>query len=246
MQNSTPERKLRSEIRIHSSLSHRYIVQFLKQIETPDSFYMILGLCENQTFVEMMRVRKHLTEPEVQYFGLQLLSGLRYLHEECRVIHRDLKLGNLFLTKDMEIRIGDFGLAASLERPEDRRTTTCGTPNYIAPEVLENFADGHSFEVDIWSFGVVLYTLLVGKPPFETTNVKATYKRIKATAFSFPETPVLSEAAKSLIRWILSKKPEMRPTLEQIARHSFFLSPRPPRFVPSSALIQAPVFTPSH
>ena len=227
---------MRSEIKIHASLNHRFIVPFYKQIETADSFYMILGLCENQTFVEMMRVRKNLTEPEVQYFGLQLLAGLKYLHDECRVIHRDLKLGNLFLTKDMEIRIGDFGLAANLESMEDRRTTTCGTPNYIAPEVLEDFANGHSFEVDIWSFGVVLYTLLVGKPPFETTNVKATYKRIKATAFSFPETPVISESSKSLIRWILNRRPESRPTLEQIQRHAFFMTPKPPRAIPTSAL----------
>ena len=96
-----------------------------------------------------------------------------------RVIHRDLKLGNLFLTEKMEIKVGDFGLAAKIEFEGERRRTICGTPNYIAPEVLEN-KNGHSYEVDIWSFGVILYTMLIGKPPFETSDVKTTYKRIKA------------------------------------------------------------------
>jgi len=96
-----------------------------------------------------------------------------------RVIHRDLKLGNLFLTEKMEIKVGDFGLAAKIEFEGERKRTICGTPNYIAPEVLEN-KNGHSYEVDIWSFGVILYTMLIGKPPFETSDVKTTYKRIKA------------------------------------------------------------------
>lgn len=74
----------------------------------------------------------------------------------------------------MEVKIGDFGLAAKLEFTGERKRTICGTPNYIAPEVLEG-KKGHSFEVDLWSLGVVLYTMLVGKPPFETDHVKKTY-----------------------------------------------------------------------
>lgn len=96
-----------------------------------------------------------------------------------RVIHRDLKLGNLFLTDKMEVKVGDFGLAAKLDFDGERKRTVCGTPNYIAPEVLEN-KNGHSYEVDIWSFGVIMYAMLIGKPPFETSDVKTTYKRIKA------------------------------------------------------------------
>jgi polo-like kinase 1 len=94
------------------------------------------------------------------------------------VIHRDLKLGNLFLDSDMRIKVGDFGLATRLTTADEKRRTICGTPNYIAPEVLEG-KQGHSYEVDIWSLGVIIYTLIIGKPPFETTDVKATYNRIK-------------------------------------------------------------------
>ena len=91
----------------------------------------------------------------------------------------------------MQIKIGDFGLATKLEFEGDRKRTICGTPNYIAPEILEG-RNGHSFEVDTWSLGVIIYTLLFGKPPFETSDVKTTYQKIKRNSYAFPESPKVS------------------------------------------------------
>lgn len=102
----------------------------------------------------------------------------------------------------MQIKVGDFGLAAKLVDEFEKRRTVCGTPNYIAPEILAG-KEGHSFEVDIWSTGVVLYTFLVGKPPFETKDVKSTYKRILECSYAFPDNSFVSESAKSLIRLML-------------------------------------------
>jgi len=99
------------------------------------------------------------------------------LHKN-KVIHRDLKLGNLFLSDKMELKLADFGLAAKLEFDGEKKKTICGTPNYIAPEILEG-KSGHSYEVDVWSLGVVIYTMLIGKPPFETNDVKTTYRKIR-------------------------------------------------------------------
>jgi polo-like kinase 1 len=79
----------------------------------------------------------------------------------------------------MQLKVGDFGLAAKLLYEGEKRRTVCGTPNYIAPEIL-NANTGHSYEVDYWSIGVITYTLLFGRPPFESTDVKVTYKKIKA------------------------------------------------------------------
>lgn len=93
-------------------------------------------------------------EVEVQCYIYQIVNSLKYLHMN-RIIHRDLKLGNLFLSDKMEVKLGDFGLAAKLEFDNEKRHTVCGTPNYIAPEILENKA-GHTYEVDTWSLGVVL------------------------------------------------------------------------------------------
>lgn len=106
------------------------------------------------------------------FYVYDIILALQYLHRR-RVIHRDLKLGNLFLDKNMRLKVGDFGLAAQLEFAGDRRRTICGTPNYIAPEILDS-KHGHSFEVDIWSLGVIVYTMVFGRPPFETSDVKTT------------------------------------------------------------------------
>ncbi len=154
---------------------------------------------------ELMKRRKTLIEPEVRYYITQIIDALRFLHDNL-VIHRDLKLGNLFIDHEMRIKLGDFGLATRLSHPNERKRTVCGTPNYIAPEILEG-KEGHSFEVDIWSTGVLLFTLLFGKPPFESKDVKATYKRILSNNYTFPDPSTSPEAAnessKALIRHML-------------------------------------------
>jgi polo-like kinase 1 len=86
---------------------------------------------------------------------VQIINSLKYLVAN-KVIHRDLKLGNLFLSEKMEIKLGDFGLATKLEFEGEKKKTICGTPNYIAPEILEG-KTGHSYEVDIWSLGVIMF-----------------------------------------------------------------------------------------
>jgi polo-like kinase 1 len=169
---------------------------------------------------ELLRRRKRLHELEVQCYSMQIILALKYLHSH-RIIHRDLKLGNLFLNDKMEIKLGDFGLATKLDFDGEKKRTICGTPNYIAPEVLEGKA-GHSYEVDIWSLGVIIYTLIIGKPPFETSDVKTTYSRIRKNAYAFPEHVIISEGAKDLISKILIGDPKMRPTLDEICAHEFF------------------------
>ncbi|KAL4164359.1 hypothetical protein KRP22_004225 [Phytophthora ramorum] len=234
------KQKFTSEIKIHKSLHHPQVVQFEHFFEDADNAYILLELCRNQSMSDLMRRRKRLSESEVRFYMRQLVDGLAYLHENL-VIHRDLKLGNLFLTSDMRLKIGDFGLATRLDNPEDRKRTMCGTPNYIAPEILSGQrGDGHSFEVDIWSTGVVMYTLIVGRPPFETDDVKATYKRIRANQYDFPETVQVSKSAQSLIRGILRSDPGARPSLEQILKHPFLADELIPTSLPRTALLVTP------
>lgn len=145
---------------------------------------------------------------------------MKYLKHH-KVIHRDLKLGNLFLNDKMEVKIGDFGLAAKIEYDGERKRTICGTPNYIAPEVLSSRV-GHSFEVDLWSLGVITYTMLFGRPPFETKDVKMTYKRIKNNNYTFPQHVPVSESSKDFIRSLLRTDPLKRMSLETLMTHEFF------------------------
>jgi polo-like kinase 1 len=138
----------------------------------------------------------------------------------------------------MEIKLGDFGLATRLEYEGEKKKTICGTPNYIAPEILEN--KGHSYEVDIWSLGVILYTQLIGKPPFETPEVKTTYKRIKQCLYSFPDHITISEHARNLITRILVLDPSKRPTLDEIMADPFMSSEPIPKNMPRSTLACPP------
>lgn len=158
---------------------------------------------------ELIKRRKRLTEPEVKYYLQQLVESIQYMHSH-NVIHRDLKLGNLFLDKNLRIKVGDFGLATKVADSEEKRKTICGTPNYIAPEVIDGDKEkrGHSFEVDVWSMGVIFFTLLVGKPPYESKDVKSTYQRILRNEYSFPSNIQISEDAKDLIASMLQTKPE--------------------------------------
>ncbi|CAG9316871.1 unnamed protein product [Blepharisma stoltei] len=230
--------KLMSEIKIHRSLHHTNIVRFEHFFEDDENVYILLELCANQTLNELMRRRKRLTEIEAQCYLSQTISALKYLHEH-RVIHRDIKLGNLFLTDKMELKLGDFGLATKLEFDGERKRTICGTPNYIAPEVLDG-KQGHSYEVDVWSLGVLAYTLLVGKPPFETSDVKTTYRRIKMNAYAFPDHVSVSDEAKSLISMMLTNDPAMRPTLDQVLEQSFFTKNVIPKLMQAGTLAIPP------
>lgn len=189
--------------------------------------------------MEMIHARKRLSEPEAQCYMWQLVNTIAHLHENS-VIHRDLKLGNVFLDANLDLKVGDFGLATQLVHPEERKRTLCGTPNYIAPEILENNNAGHSFEVDIWSLGVIMYTLLIGRPPFETTSVRSTYKRIRANSYAFPHDIPISSAAKRLISTILNSTPELRPTLADIMSHDFFTQSPFPKRLPISARSSLP------
>ena len=211
--------KLLTEIKIHKSLHHQQIVAFEHFFKDKTNVYILLELCQNQTLNELFERRKKLSEIEVQCYIIQLIKALQYLHSH-RVIHRDLKLGNLFLNDKMELKVGDFGLATKLDFEGERKKTVCGTPNYIAPEVL--FGTGHSYEVDIWAVGVIIYTLLIGKPPFETREVKTTYNKIKKADFSFPITCKISVAARNIIKKILIVDPKKRPTLNDILSDDFF------------------------
>ena len=236
---SRAKQKLISEIKIHKSLHHPQIVAFEHYFEDTENVYILLEMCQNQTLNELLKTRKRLTEIEVQCYVVQLIKALKYLHSH-RVIHRDLKLGNLFLTEKMELKVGDFGLATKLDFEGERKRTVCGTPNYIAPEILDG-KTGHSYEVDIWSLGVIIYTLIIGKPPFETRDVKTTYKRIKMNAYTFPENAIISEAAKNLIGQILVLDPGKRPTLDQILTHDFFNQGTSiPKLLPTSTLACTP------
>jgi len=229
--------KMAQEISIHRSLKHEHIVGFFSYFEDNNFVYIVLELCKRRSLMELHKRRKAVTEPEARYFMHQLCLGVKHLHEN-KLIHRDLKLGNLFLNDDMELKIGDFGLATKLDFSGERKKTLCGTPNYIAPEVLSK--KGHSYEVDIWSMGCILYTLLVGRPPFETQSLKDTYSKIKRNEYHIPSR--IGPLARALITRMLQGDPCSRPNVEQVLSDEFMTCGYIPTRLPLSCLTMAPRF----
>ncbi|KAG9467747.1 hypothetical protein GDO78_014400 [Eleutherodactylus coqui] len=230
--------KMTMEIAIQRSLEHKHVVGFHGFFEDNDFVYVVLELCRRRSLLELHKRRKAVTEPEARYYLRQTIHGCQYLHSN-KVIHRDLKLGNLFLNDDMEVKIGDFGLATKVEFDGERKKTLCGTPNYIAPEVLGK--KGHSFEVDIWSIGCIMYTLLVGKPPFETSCLKETYLRIKKNEYSVPKH--INPLATALIQKMLRSDPATRPTIDELLTDEFFTTGHIPNRLPTTCLTVPPRFS---
>lgn len=230
--------KMSQEIALHRSINHQNVVKFYSFFEDSDFVYVVLELCRRRSLMELHKRRKAVTEPETRYYMKQIVLGVQYLHSN-KIIHRDLKLGNLFLTDEMEIKIGDLGLATKVDYDGERKKTLCGTPNYIAPEVLGK--KGHSYEVDIWSLGCIMYTLLVGKPPFETSSLKETYSRIKKIEYRIPH--FIMPSPTSLIQKMLQGDPTARPGIDAILNDDFFTSGYLPPKLPTTCLTVAPRFS---
>lgn len=159
-----------------------------------------------------------LSEAEVANILIQVVNGLLYLKVN-NIVHRDMSLSNLLLTSDLKVKIADFGLATQLTRPDEKHTTLCGTPNYISPEVASRAT--HGLPVDVWGLGCMMYTLLVGKPPFDTDGVKSTLTRVVMADFIMPN--FLSHEAKDLLDRLLRKNPSERIHIEDVLTHPFLL-----------------------
>ena len=192
----------------------------------------------------MLKKRKQVTLPEIRRLVIQVCGAVKYLHHR-HIVHRDLKTGNLFLDDKMNVKVGDFGLAALLVTERDmevrRRTTMCGTPNYLAPEILEK-GKGHDEKVDLWAIGVIAYTLAVGKAPFHASTKEEIYKKLRSGTYTWPElsaTTNQSADLRDLVSSILVEE-HQRPNPDAIVSHKFFKVAYVPAEIPTSARTEAP------
>ncbi|KAL5594737.1 hypothetical protein BROUX41_001651 [Berkeleyomyces rouxiae] len=222
------EQKFQTELQIHSKMKHKNIVNFLRAFAFENSTYLVLELCSNGSLMDMVRRRKGLTEPEVRFYSVQISGAIKYMHTKG-IIHRDLKMGNIFLDSRMNAKIGDFGLAALVVTGTDmhtiRRTTLCGTPNYIAPEILEKGKKGHDHMVDIWSLGIIMFAMLTSKPPFQSATTDEIYRRARERDYEWPTHEnggkEISIEAQDVVATMLTDA-DLRPEPDTIVAHPFF------------------------
>ncbi|KAM5188638.1 inactive serine/threonine-protein kinase PLK5 isoform 7-T7 [Callospermophilus lateralis] len=230
--------KVEREIALHSHLRHHNIVAFHGHFADRDHVYMVLEYCSRQSLAHVLKARQTLTEPEVRYYLRGVIGGLRYLHQR-RIVHRDLKLSNLFLNKNMEVKIGDLGLATRLGPGGRCHRVLCGTPNLLAPEVVSR--KGHSCPSDIWALGCIMYTVLTGAPPFAAASLSEMYQNIRDG--HYPEPAHLSPNARRLIARLLAPDPAERPNLDHLLEDDFFTQGFTPKRMPPHSRHSPPVFT---
>jgi 5'-AMP-activated protein kinase catalytic alpha subunit len=163
-----------------------------------------------------------LSEPRARTMFQQLISGVEYCHQHA-VVHRDLKPENLLLDSEQQLRIADFGLS-NVMKDGDFFKTSCGSPNYAAPEVISGKLYAGP-EVDVWSCGVILYALLCGSLPFDDENIPNLFKKIKGGIFTLPGH--MSDEIKDLISRMLVVDPLQRITIPEIRRHRWFTETLP-------------------
>ena len=189
----------------------------LQVIYTPTDIYMVMEFVPGGELFDFIVSNGRLSEPRARVMFQQLISGVEYCHQHA-VVHRDLKPENLLLDSEQQLRIADFGLS-NVMKDGDFFKTSCGSPNYAAPEVISGKLYAGP-EVDVWSCGVILYALLCGSLPFDDENIPNLFKKIKGGIFTLPGH--MSDDIKELISRMLVVDPLQRITIPEIRRHHWF------------------------
>jgi MAP/microtubule affinity-regulating kinase len=210
---------IQREIAILRLLDHPNIVKLHDVVEDvkTGTFYLVLELAGGGELFDYIVARGRLREKEARKFFRQIISGVEYCHSSL-VIHRDLKPENLLLDVDGNIKINDFGFS-NIMVPGERFSTFCGSVSYVAPEIIKNIKYVGP-EIDIWSMGVILYTLVCGRLPWpETTDGSPAITNIIDGDYDVVPLTGLSEACRDLIKIILVPSPSERATLAQVRMH---------------------------
>ena len=210
--------KIRKEINILKRLRHKNVIQLYEIMESKTNLYIVMEYCEGKELFDYIVRHKYLSEKEACRFFQQIIDGVEYLHLS-NITHRDLKPENLLLDNKKRIRISDFGLSNMGEKIDSLLETPCGTPSYAPPEMLrgEKYNGVYS---DIWSCGIILYTMLVGNLPCAESKEDLIYENIMTHNYYFPDN--ISDEAIDLIENMLKIDPIERYDFEQIKSHPWF------------------------
>ena len=217
------EEKVQREINILHLCTHPHIIRLYEVIDTPTDIFLVNEYVAGGELFDYIVSKGRLSADEARNFFHQIISGVEYCHFQ-KIVHRDLKPENLLLDANNNIKLADFGLS-NLMRDGEFLRTSCGSPNYAAPEVIS----GHLYagpEVDVWSCGVILYALLCGSLPFDDESIPNLFKKIKSGMYSLPTH--LSQLAKNLIPRMLEVDPMKRITIPEIRMHPWFQHKLPP------------------
>jgi serine/threonine protein kinase len=230
--------QIKKEISIMKMINHHHVVSVKDVFATSAKIFIVLEFVGGGELFDKIANEGKLPEEKARFYFRQLVDGLEHCHNNG-ICHRDLKPENLLLDTDGNLKISDFGFSTLSvgDADGDGGTraellhTTCGTPNYVAPEVLGK--DGYDGKkADVWSVGVILYVLLAGYLPFDENTMAALFSKIKSADYEFPDW--FSPEARDLIAMILVPDPHKRPRISDIKNHPWMMkgdsgpTPMPP------------------
>ncbi|ETE65080.1 Serine/threonine-protein kinase 33, partial [Ophiophagus hannah] len=222
---SSAVKLLEREVSILKRVNHEHIIHLEEVFETPKRVYLIMELCEDGELKEILQRKGQFSENETRHIIQSLASAIAYLHKKD-IVHRDLKLENILVKSSdideenemkLNIKVTDFGLAVQkMGGSESMFQSTCGTPIYMAPEVI--FAHDYSQQCDVWSIGVIMYMLLSGEPPFMASSEEKLFEVIKKGDLHFkqPIWQTVNKAAKNILRLLLKVDPAHRITANEL------------------------------
>ncbi|XP_044157138.1 NUAK family SNF1-like kinase 1 [Bufo gargarizans] len=204
---------LQREIEITALLKHEHIIQVFEVFESTDKIIIVMEYASNGELYDFINNKHQLPESDARRFFRQIVSAVHYCHKNG-IVHRDIKLENILLDENLNVKLADFGLS-NLYHKNQVLETYCGSPLYASPEIVKGLPY-HGPEVDCWALGVLLYALIYGSMPFDNSNYKTLAEHIGGGQYRQP--PHLSGAC-GLIDWMLTVNPSRRATIEDIANH---------------------------
>ncbi|ELU05209.1 hypothetical protein CAPTEDRAFT_227168 [Capitella teleta] len=228
--------KIRREIQNLKLFRHPHIIKLYQVISTPTDIFMVMEHVSGGELFDYIVKHGKLKEHEARRFFQQIISGVDYCHRHM-IVHRDLKPENLLLDKYLNVKIADFGLSNMMTDGEFLRTS-CGSPNYAAPEVISGRLYAGP-EVDIWSSGVILYALLCGTLPFDDEHVPTLFRKIKSGIFPIPD--YLNKSVVKLLTHMLQVDPLKRASVRDVREHEWFKAELPEYLFPAQADVDASI-----
>jgi hypothetical protein len=206
-----------AECKILKEIRHPFIIPLFWAFQTPKNLFIVYEFCPYGDLTNVLKAKGKLSEAEARLYISETILAIEYLHN-LKIVYRDLKPLNILLDHKGHVKLSDFGLAKANVSKENLAMSFCGSPAYLAPELLK--MSGAHKPVDIYAIGVTLYELLTGTLPYTNDNLSRLYKEISVGNLKFPNE--VSKNAKSLIKALMATDPNRRPTISQVKNFDFF------------------------